>query len=265
MILTEPEITRLERYSVKDGIADGMIVVKFKNIRESQIYGFLQSVSDSLEDIRLNLEKKAKEHARKLSKKTPASPAGAIASVGGTTGADIASITGTPGTQTVQNYNTVVSAPGYPSPRPAKTPKRIEKKHHESSPRLMGYHYNFIKYASSVQDLIKTFREKYPDYGHIPDKDLEYHWRKVHPDTKEPEEKKDEKEPMTRKELHKFQVNDRVVQVSGSSPGVGTGTVQSIRGDGVVTVKFISGTKCLHENCFKIAAVDKMTGGEEQK
>ena len=48
----------------------------------------------------------------------------------------------------------------------------------------------------------------------------------------------------------KFKIGDKVVQVKGLAPGHGEGVVEAVRGDGVITVKFIGAKKVLPMDNF---------------
>ena len=51
-----------------------------------------------------------------------------------------------------------------------------------------------------------------------------------------------------------LKVGDRVIQIKGLAPGHGMGVVEAVRGDGVITVKFIGTKKVIHMDNFILAA-----------
>jgi len=115
----------------------------------------------------------------------------------------------------------------------------------------------FIIRHAKEGNLIEKFRRKYPGVK------LTLEMAQVVIDTGLPEIKKMKKPVESKCSLkaqvdeivkageRKFKPEDRVVQVSGKFPAYGTGVVQQVRPDGVVTVKFLSSTKVLHEDCFE--------------
>jgi len=217
-----PEINFRSRTVSENGKTFGYVVISFKGLTEMESVHFIESAAYFVEGRRKKVS---------VSEKVDA-PTENIVSV------DKSTIT----IPEVKGTNTIAEQPK----------KKISKRGTFSpSPRLMGYHHVFIKGHKTLEDLSRAFYEKYPNHTHVASNLLTEIWRRHHPEVKVIP---DVVPPMgAPAEMVRFKPGDRVIQVSGIAPVPGTGVVQSRRDDGIVTVKFLSNTRVLHEECFALA------------